>query len=382
MSNTTRVRESTFYNSVSEIAELWDKTIGKEHPYKGAAFLKCVENTFDSRTFAYWALKEGGDIVALAVLSHEHFDLALRLPAWALGPVRLLRRRWFPRFFTVELAMVGTMETAESHWWFDKSRLDFEQFAAQLASALRGRFPNSSLLIIRDFSDTESDKQFLSCFTRLGFKRATGLPLAVLDVAGTNLHTYMSRLRSKPRQAIRKMLRIASAEGLVTERASISSVLDEIYPLYLATHEKSKEYVRTPIPKKFFVEIDKLLADKTSLLVTRDRDSRIIGFMLTGFNGEISNPFLIGFDYEWTQKYSLYYNLMYHELIKSLEQGCKTVDMGLTNYFTKQGLGASLRPLHMACRFNNKMLHKLLGNALPYLLAEPQPDVRRRYNTE
>lgn len=381
MTDTTRALEATFYVSVSEIAELWDKTIGKEHPYKGAAFLKCVESTFDTRKFAYCALKEGEDIVALAVLSHEQFDLALRLPPWALGPVRLLRR-WFPRFCTVGLAMVGTMETAENHWWFDKSRLDFEQFASQLHSALRGQFPNSSLLIIRDFSVTESDEQFLDCFIRLGFKRATGLPLAVLDVGDTNLDAYLSRLRSKPRAAIRKMLRIASAEGLVTERVSISSVLDDIYPLYLATHDKAKEYVRHPIPKQFFTEIDKRLADKTSLLVTRNRDSRIIGFMLTGFNGEISNPFLIGFNYEWTHKYSLYYNLMYHELIKTLEQRCKTVDMGLTNYFIKQGLGASLRPLHMACRFNNEVLHKLLGNTLPYLLAEPQPDVRRRYNTE
>lgn len=38
--------------------------------------------------------------------------------------------------------------------------------------------------------------------------------------------------------------KIASAEGLTTEKVPLSSVVDEIHPLGFATHEKAKDCVR------------------------------------------------------------------------------------------------------------------------------------------
>jgi CelD/BcsL family acetyltransferase involved in cellulose biosynthesis len=52
----------------------------------------------------------------------------------------------------------------------------------------------------------------------------------------------------------------------------------------------------------------------------------------------------------------LYYNLLWGELAHAAETGCARVDLGVTSYFVKQTLGATLEGMSMAARLRSRWL--------------------------
>ena len=371
------------YDSVMDLQpNLWDEKIAQGHPYKSGRFMRVLEESFPERIFAYLVFRTGDRIVAASVLTFEHYDLALMLPKFVAGFVDRIRRFW-PHFFTLRLAMVGTLETVKRHWWFDESYLTPERFARELAVAASRVFSSAKLLIIRDFADEPQGISLKPYFQALGFASALNMPLAMIDIDGVTLDEHHKRLRSKPRAALRKMHKAVSEAGLKVERLrDFRAVVDQCYPLYLAVHERATEYKRKAMPLEFFIRVASQLEDVSSFLVVRNADGQIIGFMMSGIADTISNPFVVGFDYRYVQKYSLYYALMWNEIAYATARDCREMDVGLTNYFIKQGLGARLDRLDMVARFQVPVLGRLLTRLIPHILSESQPEQRRQFNTQ
>lgn len=158
-------------------------------------------------------------------------------------------------------------------------------------------------------------------------------------------------------------------------------MMGECYPLYLSVHEHATEYKRKAIPREFFQRIAEELCDVNSFLVVRRPDGKIIGFMMGGISGTIDSPFFVGFDYRYVKQYSLYYYMIWDEIAYAIGQRCQEIDVGLTNYFIKQGLGARPEPLGMMAKFRVPLLGNLLTRIAPSVLSEPQPVSRRHHNT-
>ena len=53
-------------------------------------------------------------------------------------------------------------------------------------------------------------------------------------------------------------------------------------------------------------------------------------------------PNLVGLDYEFTNEYGVYRQLLYHTILRAKELGMKRIDFGMTAGFEKRKLGAEV----------------------------------------
>lgn len=359
---------------------LWDDTVARGHPFKSSAFLSCLEDAFPERRFAYVLLSRGAHVAGLAVVTEERLDFTLRLPEVA-GRVASRVRGVLPRFLMVRLAMVGTLETAQRHWWFDSRRLSEDDFAAALLGACQQTFPRAHLLVVRDFMEgDEADARLEARFLARGFRPARNLPLAVVELEGRDFGAHLQRLRRGPRVSVNKQLAAARRLGLKLERVQdFRHLLPECYPLYLQVHQHASEFKRPPLPRAFFERVAERLPAESSLLTLRTSEGRLVGFVLAGTSESIHNPFVLGMDEARARELPLYYNLLCGELAHAAERGCPRTDLGVTSYFVKQTLGASLEGMSMVARVRSPWLRPLLHPLLPALLSEQQPERRRAF---
>jgi hypothetical protein len=356
----------------------WDDTVARGHPFKSSAFLSCLEDSFPERRFAYVLLSRARSLVGLALITEARFDLGLRLPA-RVGQMASRVRRLLPGFLTVRLAMVGTFETAQRHWWVDRRLLSEEEFADALLVACQEVCPRADLLVVRDFMEgDEADARLEARFLARGFRPARNLPLAVVELEGRSLEAHLQRLKRKPRVSVSKQLAAATRLGLKLERVQdFRHLLPECYPLYLQVHHHASEFKRLPIPLAFFERVAERLPEESSLLTLRTSEGRLVGFVLSGTSGGIHNPFVLGMDYARSRELAIYYNLLGAELAYAAERGCAQVDLGVTSYFVKQTLGATLEGLNMVARIRSPWLRPFLHPLLPALLGEKQPERRQ-----
>lgn len=367
--------------SAAELPEaVWDERIAACHPLKTSHFMRCVEQTFTERDFAYLTVWHETRLVGMAVLIAERYDLALLLPRWLhrmCGSVR----RVFPAFFTLRLCMVGTFETAKRHWWHDRAVLPTARFGRLLLIAAERAFHDARLLVVRDFDDqADDDKELLQQLVAGGCRAVPNLPLATLRLDGLSIDQHLARLKRKSRATVRNALRSAAERGVRVERVrEFGALIDECYPLYVQVHERASEFRRQPIPKTFFHNLAAQLPQETSLLTARDAAGQLLGFTIAGTSNEVHNPIIIGMDYRYSRELSLYYVLLWNELAYAVERGCREVDLGLTCYFVKQTLGASLEALSMAARVQVGWLRPVLNPLLPVLIGERQPRERQKF---
>jgi predicted N-acyltransferase len=363
--------------------ELWDEKVARGHPFKSSTFLACLEGSFPERRFGYVLMSRGDTLVGLAVITEEQLDLSL-LMSEAVGRFVTAVRRLMPGFLSLGLGMVGTFETAQRHWWFDPDQLSASEFAEALMSACDQVCSNSTLLLVRDFTEGDAEDMSLeSCFLTRGFKKVANHPMATISLDGLGIDEHLQRLKKKSRQNLRKKLKEAEQLGLKLERVrDFRPLLDECYPLYLQVHEGASEFKRNPFPKVFFEMLAERMQAESSFLTLRTKEGRLIGFVLTATSDTINNPFLIGLDYAATRETPAYYCLMWKEIEYAVERGCRTVDLGLTSYFVKQTVGAELEGMTMAARLQSPWLRPVLQPLLPLLLSEKQPEERRQFRVD
>ncbi len=359
---------------------LWDEKVAQGHPFKSAAFLACLEDSFPERKFGYLVMSQGEDVVGLAVITEERLDLSLLLPP-QVGPLARGVRKVLPGFLSLGLGMVGTFETAERHWWYDARRVSEHDFARALLAACDEVCGASALLLVRDFMETiPEDMRLASWFLQRGFKQVANHPMAKVVLDGMSSEAHFQRLKKKSRQNLRKKLKDAAALGFQVERVrDFKPLIDECYPLYLQVHEGASEFKRNPFPRAFFETIAERMPTTSSFLTLRDAGGKLLAFILTGAGGGLHNPFCIGMDYARTEGTPAYYLLMWKEIEDAAQARCRVVDLGLTSYFVKQTVGAELEGMTMAARIQSAWLRPLLNPLLPALLSEKQPQERRRF---
>ncbi|WP_375746164.1 GNAT family N-acetyltransferase [Corallococcus interemptor] len=367
--------------SIQQVPQaLWDEKLAQGHPFKSAAFLSCLEDSFPERKFGYLVMSQGEDVVGLAVITEERLDLTLLMPD-RVGALAKGVRRVMPGFLSLGLGMVGTFETAQRHWWYDARKLSEHDFAQALLEACDTVCTDSALLLVRDFMEgLPEDLRLQSWFLERGFKPVANHPMAMVTLDGMSSEQHFQRLKKKSRQNLRKKLKDAEALGFQVERVrDFRPLIDACYPLYLQVHEGASEFKRNPFPRAFFETLAERMPGTSSFLTLRTKEGELIAFILTGTGGGVHNPFLIGMDYARTEGTPAYYLLLWKELEHAALHGCRVADLGLTSYFVKQTVGADLEGMTMAARLQSPWLRPLINPLLPLLLSEKQPQERRRF---
>ena len=352
--------------SRDDIARLprWTRAFAGER--KDARFYELVEDTLrEGFDYGYFVVTNGGEVCAIQPYFILDQDLLAGTNGYANAAIAGLRRVW-PRFMRARTLMVGC-SAGEGH--LDGSELLHDGVAALLADSLPrlARELDCVMIVLKEFP--AKYRHALQCFETAGFARLPSMPMTKLAIEFKSFDEYVSKkLSPRTRETLRRKLRVAArATPAITLSVTddVTGVIDEIYPLYLKTLERSALQFEK-LTKEFLCELGRRMPDKTRFFIWR-QDGRAIGFALCMINGKDLYHEYIGFDYSVALKLHLYYRV-FHDIIEwAIANGYREFHSGSLNYDPKWHLRQLLDPLDLYVRHTSAPINAVLKRVLPVL---------------
>ena len=174
-------------------------------------------------------------------------------------------------------------------------------------------------------------------------------------------------LSSKFRATLRREFR-RSAERAQLEMRVVTDItphIGEIYPLYLAVHERSSLKFEKLSPE-YFCNIGQLMPDKARYFLIV-KDDKIVCFNLClAQDKELCSEY-VGFDYDFAFDLHLY-NVMTKNIMEwAIANGFEWYRSTSLNYEPKYHFRHELDPLDLYVRHRIAVVNFFLKRALPYL---------------
>jgi hypothetical protein len=335
----------------------------KDHRY-----YELVEDTirqgFDYR---YFAIKDGrGEVHAVQPFFVLDQDLIAGVGPKIGAVVSSIRRVW-PRFLKMRTLMVGCA-AGEGH--LDGDELLQSSNARLLASDIvaHARDFRAPLIVLKEFP--AKYREPLKCFLDRGFSRVPSLPMTRLNIDYPNFDEYMNRaLNSATRRKLRKKFK-AAAQGLPIAMSvidDVTSIIDEVYPLYLQVYERSKLHFEK-LTKEFLSGLGRRMPDKVRFFIWR-QDARVIAFSLCMPEGDAIYTEYIGLDYAVALQLHLYHYAVRDMTSWAMANGYKWLRSSGLNYDPKLHLRHLLDPIDLYVRHASPVANAILKRLLP--LIEP-----------
>ncbi len=324
------------------------------------------DTTHPEFDYGYFGIKNtDGNIYAVQPFFILEQDLLLAVGS-RLGNLVGQLRRMFPRFMRIRTLMVGCV-AGEGH--LDATD---EMSRCSLARALatdiikHARALKAPLVVLKEFPARyrTSLAEFLVC----GFTRIPSLPMTRVSIDYASFDGYMTcALNSATRRKLRRKFQDAekSAKIEMSVVQDATSIIDEIYPLYVSVYDRSRLHFEK-LTKEYFCAIGKFMPDKVRFFVWRQH-GKIIGFAECMVQGKAFYAEYIGLDYAVALDLHLYH-WMYRDMVTwAIANGYKEFRSSGLNYDPKLHLRHLLDPIDLYVRHTSTIANRALKFLLPLL---------------
>jgi hypothetical protein len=335
----------------------------KDHRY-----YELVEDTIRQEfEYRYFKLRdEHGAVCAVQPFFILDQDLVAGLSPRIGILINSIRRAW-PRFLKMRTLMVGCT-AGEGH--LDGNPLLLSSNARLLASGIvaHARSLRTPLIVLKEFP--AKYREPLKCFKDHGFSRVPSLPMTRLNIDYSSFDEYMdSALNSATRRKLRKKFKAATQGPPIDMRVvnDITSIIDEVYPLYLQVYERSKLHFEK-LTKEFFCGLGSRMPDKVRFFVWRQGAS-IVAFSLCIPERDSLYAEYIGLDYSVALTLHLYHYAVRDMTTWAMANGYKWFRSSGLNYDPKLHLRHLLDPIDLYVRHVSPVANAILRRVLP--LIEP-----------
>jgi hypothetical protein len=363
-----RQRGSVGVVSRAELAEFshWRSAFaGKRKDHR---FYELVEDTI-RQEFEYWYFtieNEQGAVRAIQPFFILDQDLIAGVGPRIGALINSIRRVW-PRFLKMRTLMVGCT-AGEGH--LDGDELLLGSNARLLASDIvaHARSLQAPLIVLKEFP--AKYREPLKCFLDHGFSRVPSLPMTRLNIDYPSFDEYMNRaLNSATRRKLRKKFKAAEQEPPIEMSVidDVTSVIDEVYPLYLQVYERSKLHFEK-LTKEFLCGLGRRMPDKVRFFVWR-QSARIVAFSLCMPEGDALYAEYVGFDYSVALTLHLYHYVVRDMTSWAMANGYKWFRSSALNYDPKLHLRHLLDPIDLYVRHASPVANAIMKRVLP--LIEP-----------
>jgi predicted N-acyltransferase len=274
-------------------------------------------------------------------------------------------RRKFPKFLTMRVLMVGcaageghigTVTSADATWLADALH------AVLPAIARTGK---ASLIVLKDFSSRY--RHVLGAFSNNGYARVPSMPMTRLALRFRDFDDYLAHLSYGTRKSLRRKFRKTERAAKITCEITtdITPYLDEIYPLYLAVHERSPMKFEK-LTKEYLSQLGHSMPERVRFFIWRI-DGRIVAFSLClVHDGTIYDEYL-GLDYSVALDLHLYFYTLRDILSWAIENNLTFYCSSPLNYDPKLHLGFELAPLDLYVRHARAALNPIFGRIVRWL---------------
>ena len=333
---------------------------------KNHRYYEIVEETLEGDFEHHYLLIEdqAGTVRAIQPVFLVRQNLVEGLPGKIRSVVDVIRKI-FPRFLTMRVLMVGCAAGTG-----DLGACD-EKDDAWVANALQGslrtyaRQKKASLVVLKDFP--AKYRSALETFVLNGYARIPSMPMTRLSLRYENWDEYFRTLSKATRKDLRRKFRKAErAPKIEMEVVSeIGPLIDEIYSLYLAVHERSPLKFET-LTKHYFCAIAQRMADRARFFIWR-QSGKIVAFSFCLVCGDAIYDECIGLDYSVALDLHLYFYTLRDIISWALQQGLKYYYSNPLNYEPKLHLDCELVPLDLYVRHTSRLLNPIFRRVIKYL---------------
>jgi len=344
---------------------------------KDHRFYEIIERTLANFEYHYLLLEDhSGNVRAIQPIFFVRQNLVEGLP----GKLRTLIetvRHWFPRFLTMRVLMVGCA-AGEGHLGACDSK-DEPWVARALHASLRSYAlqNKASLVVLKDFP--AKYRLTLGGFSANGYSRVPSMPMTRLPLHYHDFDEYLSTLSRATRKSLRRKFRKTErAPKIDMEVASdITPHVDEIYPLYLQVHERSRFKFET-LTKEFFCRIGQQMPERTRFFIWRQL-GKIIAFSFCLVCDDTIYDECLGLDYNVAFDLHLYFYTLRDVIRWAIDQGLGYYCSGPLNYDPKLHLGCELVPLDLYVMHTATFFNPIFRRVLKYLEPTRYDPVLRRF---
>jgi predicted N-acyltransferase len=236
--------------------------------------------------------------------------------------------------------------------------------ALQESLSTYARQNKASLIVLKDFPATYRSK--LETFSLNGYTRIPSMPMTRLPLPYHNWDEYFRTLSKATRKDLRRKFRKAEqAPKIEMEVVSdITALIDEIYPLYLAVHERSPLKFET-LTKDYFRTIGQRMPERARFFIWRQLGRS----WHSVFASSATTKFMTNAS-DWTaasRSACIFIFTLRDILSWALEQGFEYYYSNPLNYEPKLHLDCELVPLDLYVMHTSPLLNPIFRRLIKYL---------------
>lgn len=286
-------------------------------------------------------------------------------------------RKMFPRFLTMRVLMVGCGAGAGDLGASDKDDEPFLAKALQSSLQTYARQNKASLVVFKDFP--ANYRSALEVLHSSGYARIPSMPMTRLSLRYKDWDEYFGTLSKATRKDLRRKFRKSErAPNIQMEVVTdVTPFIDEIYPLYLAVHERSALKFET-LTKEYFRAIGQQMPERARFFIWRQND-KIVAFSFCLVCDDAIYDECIGLDYEITLDLHLYFYTLRDIISWALRQRLKYYYSNPLNYEPKLHLDCELVPLDLYAMHTNPLVNPIFRRVLKYLGPTQHDPVLRKF---
>lgn len=286
-------------------------------------------------------------------------------------------RKQFPRFLTMRTLMVGC--AAGEGRLGACAAADAAWLARALHASLKSiaRSEKASLVVLKDFPSDY--RGVLATFSANGYARVPSMPLTRLELNYRDFEDFLGSLGKITRKGLRRKFRKAERAPRIDLEVvtDIGPFIDDVYPLYLAVHNRSPMKFET-LTKEYFCRLSRAMPERVRYFIWR-QGGKVIAFSLAFIHGETIYDECLGMDYAVALELSLYFYTLRDVLSWAIGQGLKFYVSTPLNYDPKLHLGCKLVPLDLYVRHTAPLLNPIFKRAVKVLEPTRHDPVLRQF---
>jgi Acetyltransferase (GNAT) domain len=293
-------------------------------------------------------------------------DLVLGTPVFIRKPINWIRRVC-PEFLKLRMLMVGCSagegdlaaetKSGKVDWTIEGLRQSLKPVARKL---------KAMLIVFKDFP--KAYRRALDALRSSGFTRIPSMPATRLDLDFEDFESFLTkRVSYSMRKNLRRKFRKAETSLAIRWEVvtDVSPFVDEIYPLYRQTLERS-ELRFEELSKTYFCELSRRMPDRARFFIWR-QGVRIVAFASALVHDGVLRDNYIGLDYSIALDRHLYFVTWRDTIIWALENGIHTYHSAPLNYDPKYHFRMELEPLDLYVLSARAWLNPIFRLVLPLL---------------
>jgi predicted N-acyltransferase len=345
----------------------------KDHRY-----YEIVEETLECGFEHYYLVLEtrSGEVAAVQPVFFVRQNLVEGVP----GKIRSIVdgvRKVFPRFLTMRVLMVGCGAGTGDLGACDEKAEPWLADALQATLRTYARRNKASLVVFKDFP--ANYRSALETLVLNAYVRIPSMPMTRLPLAYANWDEYFGTLSKATRKDLRRKFRKTERAPKIEMEVlnDVTSLVDEIHPLYLAVHERSSLKFET-LTKEYFRAVAQRMPERARFFIWR-QNGKIVAFSYCLVCGDAIYDECIGLDYSVAFDLHLYFYTLRGIISWALQEGLKYYYSNPLNYEPKLHLDCELVPLDLYIVHTNPLLNPIFRRVIKYLGPTRHDPVLRKF---